>query len=311
MDALVPSPEPDEDPNAVTIDRGTTVGEMSAPVPLDLGRDPVPPADDAEVFGEPLADLGGPEDWDSFADAEVPAARCAGPASVAVAPAVESGAERAGDSAAREYRDAADLAFEPEVEDAAPAAWIARTGTGIGWALVGLLCAYAGVAGLGLRLGPSQLADRGESIAGLEIASIEGRWVENAVAGPIYVVSGELRAGSSTPPPVGSLLRIRLLDAAGTPIASESAAVGPPLPSQRVREWNLRDLRDVQEAGALRMARRPVVAGRPRLFMAILGDAPETAAAYEFQAVAATSPAVSAAEHAYPVDGFAAEGMIE
>ena len=301
--------EPDEDPNAVTLDHGVTPGALPDAIPIDVDPDPVSSADAAEACGDPLADLASPEDWDSFADAEVSASSAGAPA--ALAPAVESVPERAADCAPPECRDSADLLHDPDIDATAGAAWIARTRSGIGWALVGLLCAYAAAVGLGSKLWPSQAAERGGSIAGFEVLSIKGRWVENAVSGPIYVVSGELHARASEPLPAGSLLRIRLLDAAGAPIAVESAAVGPPIPSHRVREWNLRDLRDAQEAGALGMARRPVVPGQPRLFVAVLGALPGTAAAYEFQVVAAASPAASAAERAYPVDGFAAERTIE
>ena len=150
------------------------------------------------------------------------------------------------------------------------------------------------------------------SIASLDVGGIRGRWIENAVAGPIYVVSGDLGAASSTPG--GSLLRIRLLDAAGTPIAAESAAVGPRVPEEQVREWNLWDLRQVQEGGALRIAREPFAPGERRPFLAVLGSLPASSSAFEFQVARAASlaPEVGdAADLAYPVDGLGADGVVE
>jgi len=172
-------------------------------------------------------------------------------------------------------------ALEADLEGSPGNARISRAGTGLGWSVVCALCAYAAFAGLAPRAPALPTGGISWSIAGLDGHEIRGRWIENAAAGPIYVVSGNLRVGASGSSEPGALLRLRLVDHVGRPIAAQSAALGAPVHSARLREWNLRDLRSEQEKSARRLARTPVQPGELRPFLAILGGVPPTAKGYE------------------------------
>jgi predicted Zn finger-like uncharacterized protein len=325
---LDPLPELDEDPNDLTVHSGVhrvhsgAAAEDpadSAPPDLSLDTSPgsdlesSPQLDAAEDFVDPLADLGSPEEWD-LVDAEARAPSSGAEPIGRISRPVLTDVEHASDSAEPDRLEADGFAFDADPENSAVAVWMARARSALGWALVCLLVAYAGVVGLWPRLVVSPPVFTTQSVAGLEADAIQGRWIENAIAGPIYVVSGALRGGSAAQPSTGSLLRIRLLDAVGAPIAAESAVVGPPLPAAQVRESNLRDLREAQEAGALRMAWKPLGPGERRPFLAILGRVPPSAVAFEFQMDSAASPAPepeAGGDIPYPFDGLAAEGMVE
>jgi hypothetical protein len=165
---------------------------------------------------------------------------------------------------------------------------------------------YAAIAGLVPSLSGAPPVQVARPLAGIEAQEVEGRWIENAAVGPLYIVSGWLRATSSSPAEVGSQLRIRLLDRHGVALVSESAVVGPPIDEAKLREWGLPDLREFHAERALRTARVRMKPGERRPFQAILGDLPQAAAAFEFQAVAATIPAPSESSfESAPYDGDA------
>jgi hypothetical protein len=155
---------------------------------------------------------------------------------------------------------------------------------------VALLCAYTGFVGLRPRATASEPTHSAQPVPGLRADDVRGHWIENAIAGPIYVVSGELRAISAAPLPPGSLLRIHFLDADGAAIGGEPAAVGPRVSSELLREWSLRDLKDLEERGAVRLAWDPLAPGERRWFQAILGRVPTPAVAFGFEVAAAPSP---------------------
>ena len=54
-----------------------------------------------------------------------------------------------------------------------------------------------------------------QAAAGLEVTAVEGRWLDNAAAGPIYVISGELLRAGSRPAEPGAWLAVRLFDEDG------------------------------------------------------------------------------------------------
>jgi predicted Zn finger-like uncharacterized protein len=291
------SPEPAEDPNAVTNDRSIASEDSARPVTpapaepegLRLEASAVP--DRREASDDRLTQLGSPDDLELRTGDATPEPPSSGTPVGRLSPSVPEEIENPSRAAAPVHRGADDGAFDVDTQTVTGAAWISRVRGGVGWALVGLLCAYAGVVGLWPRASASEPVLGAQPVAGLEADAVRGRWIENAVAGPIYVVSGELRATSSAPLPTGSLLRVRLLDADGAAIGVEPAAVGPLVSAERLRHWSLRDLREFQETGALRLAWDPLAPGEHRPFHAILGRVPPTAVAFEFQVVAAASQA--------------------
>jgi predicted Zn finger-like uncharacterized protein len=314
------SSEPAEDPDGFESNHGVSSEGSAEPVqlasaePTAVSLEASATPDAAEASDDSLMELGGLDDWALSADGvapepsagEMPIGRLSRP--------IPEEAEKSSEVAAPMHRDAEDGPFDADPRAVCGTNWISRARGGVGWALVSLLCAYAGIVGLWPRFSASEPVLGARPMAGLEAGAIRGHWIENAAAGPIYVISGELRATSSAPLPTGSLLRIRLLDAGGAPTAAESAAVGPPVSEEQLRERNLRDLRDSQEAGALRLAWNPLAPGERRPFHAILGRVPPTAAAFEFQVVAATRPAPepdAGADIPYLTPDLAAEAMIE
>jgi predicted Zn finger-like uncharacterized protein len=291
------SPEPAEDPNAVTNDRSIASEDSARPVtpaPAEpegqsLEASAVP--DRREASDDRLTQLGSPDDLELRTGDATPEPPSSGTPVGRLSPSVPEEIENPSRAAAPVHRGADDGAFDVDTQTVTGAAWISRVRGGVGWALVGLLCAYAGFVGLWPRASASEPVLGAQPVAGLEADAVRGRWIENAVAGSIYVVSGELRATSSAPLPTGSLLRVRLLDADGAAIGVEPAAVGPLVFAERLRHWSLRDLREFQETGALRLAWDPLAPGEHRPFHAILGRVPPTAVAFEFQVVAAASQA--------------------
>jgi predicted Zn finger-like uncharacterized protein len=306
--------EPSEDPNPMTMDRGVAAEGASpeaqptptAPLEGTLAASGAP--DTADVSDDRLKELGSSDEWDPLVGDP------ASESSVSGTP-IGRISRRIPEEAAAPVRGGADdTAFGADTRTIPSAAWISRVLSSVGWALVGLLCAYVGVAGLWPGFSASEPVLGARPVAGLEAGDVQGRWIENAIAGPIYVVSGELRAATSAPLPTGSLLRIRLLDAAGAPIGAGSAAVGPLVSAEQLREWDLRDLVELQEARALRLAWSPLAAGARRPFHAILGDVPAAAAAFEFQVATAARPAPKSDAGAiipHPVPPLAAGAMIE
>jgi predicted Zn finger-like uncharacterized protein len=311
------STESAEDVNAVPIDGG--VAPEGSPQPVEPAPAKVSPEtsaapDAAKVSDDHLTELGSPADWELLTDDAAPPSSASGTPIGHLAPPIPEEAELPWEAASPVHRGADGGAFDMDSQAVPSAAWISRVRGGVGWALVGLLCVYAGAIGLWPRLSASEPVLSAQPVAGLAAEAVRGRWIENAVAGPIYVVSGELRAGSSALAPTGSLLRIRLLDADGAPIAAESAAVGPLVPAGQLRQWDLRDLRQLQEAAAIRLAWDPLASGERRPFHAILGPLPPSATAFEFQVTAAASPAPepdAGEEIPYPAPDLAAEAAIE
>jgi len=168
--------------------------------------------------------------------------------------------------------------------------WAAVARAATGWTVVTALCLTA----LALGLFPAVPAASPEvsprAIAGLEAHGVEGKWIDNSVTGPIYVISGTLRPGSASPT-TGVELRVRLIDGGGDPVSSESAAIGPAIPTRQLREANPLDLRQQQERGARRFAAGRLAAAERRPFHALFERVPPAAAAFEIYAVEASSAA--------------------
>jgi len=286
------SPELPEDLNAVTIDHSIVSEDPAQPAPAEPeGVSLIAPAapDGPETSDDPLTQLGSPDDWELLAGDVSPEPSPSGAPVGRLSPSVPEEIESPSEAAAPVQRGADDGAFDADTQTVTGVAWISRVRGGVGWALVALLCAYAGAIGLWPRASASEPVLGAQPVAGLEVDAVRGRWIENAVAGPIYVVGGELRATSTAPLPAGSLLRVLFLNSDGAAVGAEPAAVGPLVSAERLRHWSLLDLREFQETGALRLAWDPLALGERRPFHAILGKMPPTAVAFEFQVAAAAS----------------------
>jgi predicted Zn finger-like uncharacterized protein len=162
--------------------------------------------------------------------------------------------------------------------DSASTAWMRRVAAGVGWAVV---VALTGAVLYGSAV-PGAVAS-GETAAsqrldGVEATSVEGRWIENVLAGPIYVISGSLRFTGSTP--AGSLLAVELLDRQGRALDVPRAPVGPVLAARSLREEDPALLTKTHAQAALRLARVPLAGGERRRFQAVFADVPPAAVAF-------------------------------
>jgi hypothetical protein len=73
-------------------------------------------------------------------------------------------------------------------------------------------------------------------------------------------------------------------------VASESAAVGPPIPTRRLRESNLSDLLTAQQRAAPAMLQGPLERRKRRPFMAVLAGIPDGAVAFDLELATITAP---------------------
>jgi predicted Zn finger-like uncharacterized protein len=270
------------------------VGGPLALAPLDGPIEPVPGDEFVDRPTEPLTDPG----ERSRRAVEAPDAMTA---DVAAAPPTVTSAERGAEPLSSQSSSRSALPYDLEDEPLATTGWIRHAGTALGWALTTSLC----VAALFVGFFPRTPATSSEafvlSIAGFEAQAVRGSWIDNAVAGPIYVVSGSLRAETSVPA-TGSELRVRMLDDWGEPLPAESAAVGPPIPTAQLRESSPRDLRDRQVRESRRFIRQELAQGERRPFHAVLGSVPPAAAAFEFWAADGASAQAPEASFAGATD---------
>ncbi len=160
-----------------------------------------------------------------------------------------------------------------------PAA-LARAGGALGWCVVVVLAAGAFWATATPRTAPGAGVGA-QALAGLEATGIEGRWVENAIVGPLYVVRGELHNAGREPKAPGARLVLRLLDAEGSPLGAPATSLAPPTPAAWLREAHPRELRGVREAGAHELARTPIAPGARRPFEAVVETLPDAARRFD------------------------------
>jgi predicted Zn finger-like uncharacterized protein len=240
---------------------------------LDLG--------DAEASdgsgGDPAADGGGSledlSDWDLFdqpAETDASAA-LAGPKSLTA-------------SAARDGARA-----EPRVEIAVAMAddslktvrWTDRISEVVGWGAVLLMMIVALVGGLASNSSDARAPAGSWSGAGFEADQIVGRWVDNAVAGSIYVVSGRIRGAPGSDRASQKSLGIRLFDTKGREIDRAPIPLGPVIPERILRESSPAELDAFQTRHAGRIA---AASTRWVSFEAVLTDLPRFAGRFELQA---------------------------
>jgi len=159
-----------------------------------------------------------------------------------------------------------------------------------GWLTVALLVLGGLHGGIVAQRAGSLAMPTAQAAAGFEATAVEGRWLDNAAAGPIYVISGEVLRAGSRPAVPGAWLAVRLFDENGVLLAEEAAAVGPALSEARLREEDPRELRAAQTQEALAMAAAPLVPGDAWAFQAILTQVPEAASRFDLAAVPVEAP---------------------
>lgn len=265
--------------------------EPPTPQPLDVAPAPSAPEPAAEKENE---QLGSPENWDFLADEE------SSPAPRAVA------LGRIRLLAEPSERPPIDV----EVEPSPAVVWLGRVWQAAGWGAVIVL----GMLGLERSLvpaAPQPLVPAVQTIAGLEAAEVEGHWLENAEAGPVFVVSGQLRNLEPRVIVPGARFAVRLLDARGGVVAEEAAALGPALPERRLREESPRELRALQAEASLAQARSPMGPGSVRPFHAVLDEIPAAATRFDLGALPVEEPPPAPEAAPEPAPGSPVAAAVE
>ena len=169
-------------------------------------------------------------------------------------------------------------------------------GHAIGWSVTALLFAIVAIVTLAPTIAPEAEADLGrQPLAGLEAREISGRWVENAVAGALFVVSGRLANPTAEPAALGTRIGVRLLDANGAHLAGEPAAAGPVLPERELREADPAGIRARQAEGGLALAAEVIQPGQSLAFEAVVAAVPLAASRFVLEPLAPGRSAPQAA----------------
>jgi predicted Zn finger-like uncharacterized protein len=136
-------------------------------------------------------------------------------------------------------------ALEEPASLARPLAPQARRARLLGRAATLALSAAIVASSLALQRMPARSGE--VAFEGWVAQELRGRWVENGLAGPLFVVSGTLvnTSGASRAP---ARLRAVLLDADGAPLPGASALVGAPIPRARLRSEEPASLTEEREA---------------------------------------------------------------
>jgi hypothetical protein len=124
------------------------------------------------------------------------------------------------------------------------------------------------------------------TVSGLSLTAsqVEGRLVENALAGDLLVVSGELENRGSAVVTPGRPVWVQLVSASGAPIDGATAAVGRAVAETELREWDPDRLRQDLEYSAVEIAQRPFRPGARVRFDAVFESIPDGAAGWVLQA---------------------------
>jgi predicted Zn finger-like uncharacterized protein len=186
-------------------------------------------------------DLGSPRNWDFFADGEEdpePEGAKTAVARVGLIPRwklLEQEQEQARQLELSEL-EAVAAASESDIRHGPASRALGKAGQGFGWFATLALVA----AGVWSTLGPGPIGatrPAAQQILGdLEVEVLASSWIDNAVAGPIYVVSGRLRGAASGEPVVLGGLGIQLLDETGAPLDVPAMRIAKPRPYDQLRE---------------------------------------------------------------------------
>ena len=160
--------------------------------------------------------------------------------------------------------------------------WADRISEIVGWGAVFLMMIVALVGGLASNSSDERVIAGSWSGAGFEADQIVGRWVDNAVAGSIYVVSGRIRGAPGSDRASQKSLGIRLFDTTGRAIDRAPIPLAPAVPERILREASPAELDAFQTRRAGRIA---AVDTRWVSFEAVLTDLPRFAGRFELQAL--------------------------
>jgi hypothetical protein len=259
-------------PRAADADEGKkskAPGKKAAPPPIEPEQ---------EVTFE---DLGSPESWDFGVDAPRAAAPSPAPAKVAAKPKTKKRAAKKEAAAARIEEAPAPLLHSPEARSRAESFSGSFAGAA-GWLLALALFAF-GLHGA-LTPPPAALGTFPPVRVGpLELADVRVRHVENLFAGPLVVVTGELRNASSAAVAAGGAARVQVTDALGHALDATPAWLGVARSVQDLREADPDALAAEQERSAGLLAERSFAPQESVSVTAVLAGLPPDAAAFRIE----------------------------
>jgi len=270
--------------------------EMS-PVQEPEPLDPVAAirAREAGLDSSSADDLGSPEEWDFLGTVEDEPLEEPAPEDGVSEPAVPLDDEASSASSSPALSDSPTAAPAARVDSDRPllATRLAGLASLASWVLV-VLAFSVGISAVftqagertAMSAGPVEIAVSGLTLTATEVRS---RWVENALAGNLLVVSGNLENRGSSALTPRRAVWVQLISTEGEPIAGATAAAGRALDERRLREWDPDRLRRVLEASAAARAHRPFRPGERVRFDAVFEFIPESATGWVFQAASLPS----------------------
>jgi predicted Zn finger-like uncharacterized protein len=267
-----------------------------------------------EDSSDSLAALGNPDSWDFVGEeepnGEEPQAACfeAAPPEAESAPAAEPEAGVAPRARERIAPAAAEVPTQSEVQGSAETVPRRRFPLlpVMGWSATVALVLVA-LQGIFLPIptrdpAPPKVLEAGALVS----EGLEARFVENAFAGPVFVVSGRLRNPEGAPRAADAALRVVLLGQDGTALPGAEVVLGPALEEPVLREEPPEDLRRRLEAGATHLSREVLGPGESLRFDAVFAEVPVEASRVGVTALP-LAPARPASEIERPAgDGDAA-----
>jgi len=221
-----------------------------------------------------FAQLGDPESWDLGASSEETpsAASSAAAASEARAPAPPAR------DAAPERRapvvDDLERAEVPRIRAVEPEPHVRMAGIAA-TVVLGVLTLLGGLRGT-----PAPVRAADATVGSLAVEKLRVRVVDNAWAGPLWVVSGELHNPSGAPLRIDAAPTVVLLDASGAPIDGAAALAQPALDPTRLATEDPAVLDGQSAAAARTLVARASEPDARVAFDAILAHAPSRAARF-------------------------------
>jgi predicted Zn finger-like uncharacterized protein len=252
---------------------GVAASESERPsAGLDLGGAPAIDAPDGDLAadaGDAFDDL---SDWEMF-DQPAGGEQSAGSARAGSADASRGGARA---------EPRVGIAVEMAGDSRTAVRLMDRVAAVMGWGVVCLLLAFALVGDVTSGSSEAGPTTGSWSGAGFEADQIVGRWVDNATAGSIYVISGRVRRASGSDRAARKSLGIALIDTKGRAIDRAPIPLAPVVPERILREASSDEIDAFQARRAGRIAS---VGERWIAFEAVVTDLPRFAGRFELQAI--------------------------
>lgn len=262
------------------------------------------PGAGADAGDGSLADLGSPDDWDLLGPDVGPAATSEAAASLDAESEPEAEVADADEATGSPLETETETETEAEAEiasstphDTLPEAGVAELRLDVGppslAARATQTVAWAAVAGLLLVVAwaslrppaPQSMSLTVADLGVLQATDVRAGVIENAVAGPLLVVSGQVRNPQAGPRLPEGALRVRLVDGSGAALAGAEAWLAPAPEAVSLREQAPQDLLGAQALGADALARTPLAPGESMPVAAVFTSIPAEARGFRLEVV--------------------------